>query len=304
MCLGALTLAPPGPPSRDGAGPRERAGGEEEPEEVAAPVMVGQASRGSIEATVSSASTIEAERQVVVTAEAMGRVTRVLVEEADEVEGSALLATLYRDSQSTMLERADVSVDTAKRDLERIRSLFSKGAASEEEVQIAEVALRNAKLDLRDRRRDVRDTNVRAPFDGVVTERFVSAGATVSVGAQLFSITDFDSLVARIFVSERDLDRISIGQPARVVSKAARGREVQGEVVRIAPIVDATTGTVKVTIHLPEQHPASPEGSAGSAKAGKGAAASLGAELVAALVDCPSQGAASRSCRACTRRSR
>ena len=45
----------------------------------------------------------------------------------------------------------------------------------------------------------------------------------------------------------------SIGQPARVASKAARGREVLGEVVRIAPIVDATTGTVKVTIHLPKQ---------------------------------------------------
>ena len=85
MCLGALTLAGcSGPPSGGWGRPGgSRAGGEEEPEEVAAPVMVGQASRGSIEATVSSASTIEAERQVVVTAEAMGRVTRVLVEEAD-----------------------------------------------------------------------------------------------------------------------------------------------------------------------------------------------------------------------------
>ncbi|MGB1698739.1 MAG: efflux RND transporter periplasmic adaptor subunit, partial [Nannocystaceae bacterium] len=225
--------------------------GDAEEEEVAAPVLVGSAVTGPIAATVSSASTIEAERQVTVAAEATGQVTALGVEEGDTVEASDVLASLRRDTQATMLERAGVSVEKATRDLARAKELFAKGATSAEEVANFEVTLRNAKLDLRDRKRDVRNTRVRAPFAGVVTERFVNMGALVSSGAQLFTLTDFDSLVARIYVPERELDRISVGQPARVASKAAVGRNVEGTVVRIAPVVDASTGTVKVTVSLP-----------------------------------------------------
>lgn len=251
LVAAAAGCGPP-PPGGWGRG-RPGADAETEEEEVAAPVLVGALSEGDIEATVSSASTIEAERQVIVVAEATGQVTRMLVEEGDTVEGSDTLASLRRDTQATMLERAGVSVEKAERDLARVRALLARGAASEEEVANLEVTLRNAKLDLRDRKRDVRNTNVRAPFDGVVTERFVNRGALVNSGAQLFTLTDFDSLVARIYISERELDRVSVGQPAIVESKAALGRKVEGTVLRIAPIVDAATGTVKVTVTLPPQ---------------------------------------------------
>ncbi len=227
--------------------------GADEEEEVAAPVSVGRATVGPIASMVSSASTIEAERQITVSAEATGQVTGIEVEEGDAVAANEVLASLRRDTQATMLERAGVSVEKATRDLKRAKELFAKGATSAEEVANFEVALRNAKLDLRDRRRDVRNTRVRAPFGGIVTERFVNTGALVNSGAQLFTLTDFDSLVARIYVPERELDRISTGQEALVASKAAVGRQVQGTVLRIAPVVDASTGTVKVTVSLPAE---------------------------------------------------
>jgi len=227
--------------------------GANEEEEVAAPVFVGRATVGPISSKVSSASTIEAEREVTVSAEATGQVTGLEVEEGDTVAANDVLASLRRDTQATMLERAGVSVEKATRDLERGKELLAKGAASAEEVGNFEVTLRNAKLDLRDRKRDVRNTRVRAPFGGIVTERFVNTGTLVSSGAQLFTLTDFDSLVARIYIPERELDRISVGQEAIVASKAAVGRMVEGTVLRIAPVVDASTGTVKVTVSLPGQ---------------------------------------------------
>ncbi len=260
VALLLATAAGCGPPPPGGWGNGGRWGGDtgaEEEEEMAAPVLVGKASLGPIASMVSSASTIEAERQVTVSAEATGQVTGLNAEEGDSVAASDVLASLRRDTQATMLERAGVSVEKATRDLERVQSLFAKGAASAEEVANLEVTLRNAKLDLRDRRRDVRNTRVRAPFNGVVTERFVNTGALVSSGAQLFTLTDFDSLVARIYVPERELDRISVGQEATVTSKAAVGRTVQGTVQRIAPVVDASTGTVKVTVSLPGRQEAS-----------------------------------------------
>ena len=233
-------------------GPKDGEGDEEPPEEKPAPVKVVKVAKGDIEATISSASTIEAERAVTVHAEATGRVLSLSYEEGDQVETGAQLAKVRRDAQASGVDRANANYEKAKSDVARIERLLARGVASQEELDNVKATLRSASLDQKDRRRDLRNTRVTAPFGGTITERFVSAGAFVTSGQQLYAITDFTSLVARVYVPEKELDRISVGQPAAVAGKAAQGREGTGSVMRIAPIVDAATGTIKVTIALPE----------------------------------------------------
>jgi RND family efflux transporter MFP subunit len=239
---------------RPGAGgPGGKKGDQKPPEEKPSAVKIAKVQKGDIEAKISSASTIEAERQVTVHAEATGRVLSVAYEEGDEVEAGAQLAKIRRDAQASGVDRANANFEKAKSDVARIERLVARGVASQEELDNAKATLRSASIDRKDRRRDLANTKVTAPFDGTVTERFVNAGGFVSSGQQLYAITDFSSLVARVYVPEKELDRIRVGQAAEIVGKAAKGRAGTGQVMRIAPIVDATTGTVKVTIALPEQ---------------------------------------------------
>ena len=224
----------------------------EEPEERATPVLLSTIERGTIQGQIRAASTIEAELQVTVHAEATGRITSLSLEEGDGVAEGQLLAKVRRDAQSLGVERAETNLADAQRELDRVKRLYEQGIASQSELDQAQSSVDQAKLDRKDRRRDLSNTSVRAPFDGIVTQRFIDAGAFVSNGAQIFEITDFSTLVARVYVPEKELDRIAVGQPAEVIGKAAKNRQGTGEVRRIAPIVDATTGTVKVTIGLPE----------------------------------------------------
>jgi membrane fusion protein (multidrug efflux system) len=231
-------------------------GGDDAPAEVeerATPVVVAPVGRGAIAASISVSSTIEAERQVSVHAEATGQIIELSVEEGRDVQAGELLARIKYEAQSNLLERASTSLEKAEADLARIQALFSRGAASKEELDNAELAARNARIDAKDRTRDVKNTRVRAPFDGTVTERLVAQGSFVTSGQKLFSVTDFGTLVARVYIPEKELDRIRVGQSADVVGKAAQGRRGVGSVQRIAPIVDAATGTVKVTIALPPE---------------------------------------------------
>jgi RND family efflux transporter MFP subunit len=231
-------------------------GEEESPgpaEEAASPVLVVTVSKGDIDASIAVSSTIEAERQVSVHAEATGQIVKLEVEEGELVKEGQLLARIKYDAQSSLLERAATSLEKTEVDFARMKELYDRGAASKEELDNAELALRNAKLDRQDRSREVKNTRVKAPFAGTLTERLVAEGGFVSSGQQLFSITDFDTLVARVYVPEKELDRIRVGQVADVVGKAAQGRRGEGKVDRIAPIVDAATGTVKVTITLPPE---------------------------------------------------
>ncbi len=233
-----------------GAG-SETSGGEDEA--VVVPVVVEKVRQGDITGRIVVASTIEAERQVTVHAEATGRILDLAVEEGQAVRRGQILARIEGDAQAAGLLRAQTNLEKARLDYERIEALHAQGAATDEELETARITFETARIDLRDRRRDVRTTKVRAPMAGTVTERFVNEGAFVTSGAQIVSIVDFTSLVARVFIPERELDRVRVGQPAQVVGKAATGRRAEGKVLRIAPVVDPATGTVKVTVAMPPE---------------------------------------------------
>jgi membrane fusion protein (multidrug efflux system) len=254
--LGVVAVAVPGckggPGGPFGRGKGE-AGQQQEPEERPTPVLLTTVERGTIQGQIRAASTIEAELQVTVHAESTGRITSLSLEEGDTVDEGDTLARIRRDAQSLGVERAATNLADAERELERVEKLYKQGIASQSEYDQAVTQVEQAKLDQRDRRRDLSNTVIKAPFSGILTRRFVDEGAFVTSGAQVFEITDFSTLVARVYVPEKELDRIAVGQPAEIVGKAAKNRQGTGEVRRIAPIVDATTGTVKVTIGLPDE---------------------------------------------------
>lgn len=226
---------------------------EEDAAERAVAVVTTTVKSGSIDAELSAASTIEAERMVTVHAESTGRLVDLAFEEGDIVEAGKVLGRIRSDLQSSGLDRASTSLAKAKADLDTAESLFAQKVLSKQELESARLAYKTATIDVSDRKRDVRNTKIVAPLGGTITVRSASEGGFVASGAQIATIVDFGSLVARVYVPERELDRVAVGRPAEIIGKAALGRHGTGKVSRIAPVVDATTGTVKVTISLPRE---------------------------------------------------
>lgn len=220
--------------------------------EPVTPVLLHTLTRGGIQATLVASSTIEAERKVTVHAETTGRVLSLAFEEGDRVREGQRLARIAAEVQASGLDRAARTLAQAQQDLATVERLFAQNVASRTELDTARRTFDAASQDVRDRRRDVGHTTITAPFGGTVTERFVSDGTYVAPGQQLLTIVDFSTLVARVFVPEKELDRIAVGQPAAIAGKAARDRKGTGRIARIAPVVDAQTGTIKVTVALPE----------------------------------------------------
>jgi membrane fusion protein (multidrug efflux system) len=258
-CLG-MALA-----SCQGGGPPGMGMGRGQPQPQAAeerpsPVLLAAVARGTIQGQIRAASTIEAELQVTVHAESAGRITMLDLEEGDEVTEGDVLARIRRDAQSLGFERAETNLADVEREFERVKRLLEQGIASQSEYDQAKTKLDAAYLDIKDRKIGLANTVIKAPFSGVLTRRFVDPGGFVANGAQIFEVTDFKTLVARVYVPEKELDRIAVGQPADIVGKAAKNRQGVGEVKRIAPVVDATTGTVKVTIGLPDALAGGPTG--------------------------------------------
>ena len=216
----------------------------------AIPVEVATASRGDIYAVYSGTAPVEAFADAEVIAKVGGEVREILVEEGDRVESGQVLARLDGDRLRFEMQQAEANLRKLQRDYQRNldlkdRSLISAGDF--EKIQYEMEALQ-ATFDLT--RLELGYTEIRAPIDGVVSERFIKLGNTIDVNAPTFQVTSLEPLISYLHVPEREYRRIAAGQTATLRVDALAGNAFEGTVARISPVVDPATGTFKATIEV------------------------------------------------------
>ena len=239
--------------AEESTGDGEAKGDDEEDSDgdEAVPIEVASLGRGRIESVLRFSTNLEAENDVQVFSEAARQIRQLLVEEGNDVRRGQILVRLQDDEQKTALARVESQLAKALKDFERQESLYAQQLISEQVYNTAVYDIEQLELALADAKRQLSYTEVRAPISGTVTERFVNLGDHVTVNQHLFDIVDFNSIVARVYVPEKELARIRPGQEARVFADARGRDDRRGTVDRIAPRVDPRSGTVKVTISIP-----------------------------------------------------
>lgn len=150
----------------------------------------------------------------------------------------------------------------AARDVDNARNAFNVASAQlaaarvalaqhPDQVRAAEAELRRAEAALGIADKRLADTTVRAPMDGVVARRHVSAGEFVREGTPLFTLVTLDPLKYVGTVPERYAPQVRVGQPVRLGVEAHPGREFEGTVTRVAPVVEVQTRTLALEARLP-----------------------------------------------------
>ncbi|MFQ5605266.1 MAG: efflux RND transporter periplasmic adaptor subunit [bacterium] len=214
------------------------------------PVQVAEAKKGDISTFLMQTTTIEAERQVDVLAKVAGQVVKLPAEEGDKVKKGDLLAQLDEAELKINFIQAKVRMDTDKATLERAKNMLAKKLVAEENYESTRLQYESTKASYEAARLQLEYTSVRAPFDGVVTARNVELGQRVNVNQPLFTIADFSPLRAKIYVPEKDMHRIIVGQRAKITIESEADLDFPGVVRMISPVVDPTSGTAKVTIDI------------------------------------------------------
>lgn len=254
--MALLALALGGNGCRRAPGAADPAG----PDKTPPPVLVEVAPlrRGAIEEVIHSTARLEAEANVEVPARTANRVVELLVEEGDRVHAGQVLLRMEDDIQKSAVDKAATRVEKSRAEFKRLEALYTQKLISEQVYTDTRFELRQLELALEDAQRELEYTRVRAPIAGTVTRRLVEVGDLVSVGQHLFDIVDFNSLVARVYVPDKHLPALKPNLPARVTPTALGNRSFEGYVKRVAPVVDAKTGTVKVTVGFRDPGPLRP----------------------------------------------
>lgn len=237
-----------------GACSKERKGeaGKDGGPAAAVPVEVVTLSTGPLENALRFSANLEAETQVQVLSRAPGQVVKVLVEEGDIVSKKQVLLRLEDAEQRSALKRAETELDQAKRVSTRQEELRTHGVVSDDAREQAQFELRRLQIAFDDARRTLQYTVVRATVAGTVTLRQVKLGDYVNPNQHLFDITDFNSIVAKVFVPEKEAATVKKGQEVRILSPTQPTLSRDALVERVSPIVDPRSGTAKVTIRIPD----------------------------------------------------
>jgi membrane fusion protein (multidrug efflux system) len=230
-----------------GSGGSAATGQSEEPAEDAIAIELGNVTRGTLSAVYSTSATLRADKQATVTARTRGVIHKLLVEEGDWVEEDQPLAILEDDEQRIAFEQASATYDTRRREFERAESLYLQELMSEEEYETARRQSVEAEHTAALAELALSRTVIRATFSGQVLTRHLDVGATVNDGTAVYDIADLDPLYVDVQVPERQVAQLEPGQTVRLMTdeEASSGEAV---IERIAPAVDPSTGTVKVTL--------------------------------------------------------
>jgi membrane fusion protein (multidrug efflux system) len=200
-----------------------------------------------------------------------GRVMLMHVAEGDRVTAGQVVAEVdpqpLQDQQrqaAAALESAQAAADNAKANLDRTQRLFDKGIAAGKEVEDARMQVATAAAQIKQAQaaldaagRQVTRTKVISPITGIVVKRLVSVGEQVDgTGAQpIVEIANVDRVELAANVPSEQLGRVHIGQSVIVTSDAYPDHTFPGDIIAIAPAVDATTNTAlaRISVKNPER---------------------------------------------------
>lgn len=229
-----------------GCGRGERARGADDVA-VQFPVEVALASVQRVSSSWTGSAALQAENEAQVVARSGGILLELLVEEGDAVQAGQVLARLDADRARLELERASANLRRLEGEFRRSQELIGRNLTSSEAHDRIRFELETQRAAVELARLELGYTEIRAPISGVIAERLVRVGNLIQPNQPVFRVVSFDPLKAVLNVPERELARLRPDQPVLLTADALPGETFVGRVARVSPVVDAGSGTFRVT---------------------------------------------------------
>ncbi len=201
--------------------------------------------------TITRTGTLAASRVAKLFNQEQGSIDRVNVSEGDFVTRGRLLVKLDDRRLRAQLAKAVAETKRSGADIDRIRKLAKANIASREKLLEMETALEVAQADELLLGIRLSDTEITAPFGGVITERYAEEGDVAPLHTHLLTMLDRNSLYTEVHVSELLLPALSVKDKAEVAIDALGGGKLfPGEISRIHPTINPHTRQGIVEVRL------------------------------------------------------
>lgn len=208
------------------------------------PIEVELARKGSLTREIEVVGTLVANNMVVVRAGVRGNIAQVLTKGGEEVEKGRVLFEIDDRPFKSRVKEAQALLTPAQEAAKRIGQLSDKKFASAKMVQETQAALLKAEAQLEVAQKELEDTKIIAPYEGVVGIHKIGVGALVGPDVELVTITDVDPMKIDFKVPARYLNFINKGQQIKIYVDNLPDQEFTGEIEAIDGAVDPSTQNI------------------------------------------------------------
>ena len=216
---------------------------------------------------------IQAVNQATVSAETQGRVEDIRVDIGDAVTAGTVLLTMTSTEQRAGLTQAEANLADANSNLatdsaeyRRINDLFQKKFVSKTEMDRAtsrlsasKARVNSAEAALRSARQQLSYTEIKAPYSGIVSNRYIEVGEAVRPGTLLLSGYNPSFFRVEVDVPQTIAEKIRVKQLAEIhtIANNTQGpsRAIKPDALILYPTVDPSTSTVRIRLELPQETP-------------------------------------------------
>jgi membrane fusion protein, multidrug efflux system len=201
------------------------------------------------EAIITVRGRTEALHQVDTRAEVDGVVAALHFEKGDRVKAGQVLCEIKVNDRGARAAQAEAVMAQAGKELEVARELYKEGFRSKTQMAQAEATYEAAKAGASTMNIQLANTKIRAPFAGIVDERYANLGDYLQVGNKCAMVVAPEPFLAVGTLSEEVVGQVTPGNKARV--KLVTGEMVEGKVRFVAEHADPTTRTFRVEVEVP-----------------------------------------------------
>jgi RND family efflux transporter MFP subunit len=212
------------------------------------PISVETAIEGDISSYYKTNATLEVDKEADIVARVSGLVKTIAVEEGDEVETGGVLLEIENAEYQHRVSLSSARVKNLKSKMDRLKAL-TDDLVSAQERETAESEYNTAVAEMELAKLNLSYTTVRAPFAGRVVLRMVDPGQKVGNDTPVFHLSDFRSLLAKVYVPSKEFKNLKMEQDVNLVLDSSK-EVMKGRIKLISPVIDPATGTIKLTVEV------------------------------------------------------
>ncbi|WP_432455597.1 MULTISPECIES: efflux RND transporter periplasmic adaptor subunit [unclassified Agarivorans] len=215
------------------------------------PVEVASAKAQDWHPAIESIGFIEPYQGVNISSSVSGLVTDIHFSSGDTVKSGQRLVSLEADVERANLASAEAKLPAIKRQMERNKTLLTKGSVSQTQFDdseatylalVSEIASLKATIELRE---------IRAPFDGVMGIRQINLGEYLQPGNDIARLENLNRMLLRFIVPQKEISLIDVGTEVELNTDAYPEQWFKGKITTIEPTVDSQSGVIQVQATLP-----------------------------------------------------
>ncbi|MGD8581678.1 MAG: efflux RND transporter periplasmic adaptor subunit [Gammaproteobacteria bacterium] len=223
----------------------------ESPKSAPKHVIVAPVVSEEISDRVEALGTARANESVNITSNVTEKIREIHFEDGQQVKTGDVLVILDQAEEKANLKQAEAVRGERKLALDRLLQLEERKLAPTDEIDRTRLELEQAEASISAIKTRISDRVIRAPFDGVVGLRNISAGALVEIGDLIATLDDTSQIKLDFSVPAMFLAELKPGLKIKARATALDNRVYQGDVKSIDSRVDPVTRSVQVRALLP-----------------------------------------------------